>query len=349
MRETRVSRVLNIQYPIIQGPFGGGLSSVKLLSIVSNMGGLGSFGAHHLTSEDIESLDREIRTQTQKPYALNLWVSDHDRDGLHLSKSAFEETYVALKPFFDELGLERPEYPERFGQKFSEQIESILKVRPPVFSFVFGIPDKAILNECKKRSILTIGTAVTLDEAIALDEAGVDLIVATGFEAGGHRVSFLKEAEDSLYGLMALIPQVVDHVKAPVIAAGGLVDRRSADAALVLGAEGVQIGTAFLATEESNAGSLHRSVLFSKDAKDTGLTRAFSGRLARGVKNKFMLEMENQRDKIAPYPAQNWFTSKLKRAAIEKGRIDLMSLWCGQGAALLKHHSAAEVMNSLIS
>jgi nitronate monooxygenase len=345
---TRVSALLKIMHLIIQGPFGGGLSSVELLAAVSNLGGLGSFGAHHMTPEDIETLDLSIRKSTGRPYAINLWISDHDEDGLQLSVADFEKTYQTLRPYFDELGLDKPDYPSRFGQVFEEQIEVLLRVRPPVFSFVFGVPDKAILKECQARSIVTLGTAATVDEAVALDEAGVDLIVATGFEAGGHRVSFLKRAEDSLNGLMALIPQVVDNVRAPVIAAGGIADRRGARAAFSLGAEGVQVGTAFLATSESNAGLLHRSMLHSKEARATGLTRAFSGRLARGIENRFMVEMREQLDKIAPYPAQGWFTGKLKRAAIAQGRVDLMSLWCGQGAPLLKHHTAAEVFQSVI-
>jgi nitronate monooxygenase len=344
MEQTRVSQKLKIKYPIIQGPFGGGLSSTKLLSAVSNAGGLGSFGAHHLSPDKIKSLNQEILALTKNPFAINLWVGDEDNGALHMSKEDFEKTYQVLKPYFDELNLSKPEYPERFGEKFTEQIEAILEIKPPAFSFVYGIPDQAILAECKKRSIVTIGTAITPDEAVALDEAGVDLIVATGFEAGGHRVSFLKEAEKSLFGGLSLIPQTVDLVKAPVIAAGGIADHRGVKAAMALGAEGVQVGTAFLATEESNTNDLHRSKLFSAEARYTGLTRAYSGRLARGIENRMMLENKTH----APYPAQNWFTGKLKAEAIKQGRGDLMSLWCGQSAPLLKYRNAESVFKSLI-
>lgn len=348
MRDSRVSQTLGIKYPIIQGPFGGGLSSVNLLAAVSNGGGLGSFGAHYLTSLEIETLDKEIKAKTNKPYALNLWVSDQDENGLHLDRERFEKTYELLKPYFEELNVPKPEYPEKFGQKFSEQVETILKLKPPVFSFVYGVPDEAILKECRKQKIITIGTACTPDEAQLLDEKGVDLIVATGLEAGGHRVSFLKKAEDSLYGNFALIPQVVDRVKAPVISAGGIVDHRGVQAAFILGAEGVQVGTAFLATGESNAPDIHRKKLFTKEAHYTNLTRAYTGRLARGIENRMMVEMRSKLDQLAPYPAQSWFTGKLKKAAIEQGRADLMSLWSGQSAALLKHHTALEVLESLI-
>ncbi len=344
MKETRVSKKINLKYPIIQGPFGGGLSSTKLLATVSNSGGLGSFGAHHLQPIQIKKLCSEILTLTRNPFAINLWISDQDDNGLQMSQADFEKTYQVLKPYFDELNLSKPEYPSRFGEKFTEQIEAILEIKPPVFSFVYGIPDRAILSECRRRNIVTMGTAITPDEAVALDQAGVDLIVATGFEAGGHRVSFLKEAEKSLYGTLSLIPQTVDKVKAPVIAAGGIADWRGVKAALTLGAEGVQVGTAFLATEESNADNLHRLKLFSPEAKNTALTRVYSGRLARGIENRMMLEHEVH----APYPAQSWFTGKIKTEAIKQGRTDLMSLWCGQSAPLLKYHHAEEVFKSLI-
>lgn len=345
---TRVTEKLGITYPIIQGPFGGGLSSIPLLATVSNAGGLGSFGAHHLSASEIENLVTDIRIQTQKPFAINLWIKDHDGDGLAPMRETFERAYSVLKPYFDELGLDKPAYPESFGYTFDEQIEAILKTKPPVFSFVYGIPTPEILLECNKNGIITIGTAITVDEALALDDAGVDMVVATGFEAGGHRVAFLREAEDSLIGTMSLIPQSVDRIKAPIIAAGGIADTRGIKAAFALGAEAVQIGTAFLACEESYASPLHKKKLFSPDARYTALTRAFTGRLARGIVNRIMTEMQPHASDFAPYPAQSWFTGQVKRACIEQNRDDLMSLWCGQSAPLLQHQRASELMQALI-
>jgi nitronate monooxygenase len=347
--QTEVSRRLGILYPIVQGPFGGGVSSIQLLTTVSNAGGLGSFGAHHLSPQKIEELIAEARGKTAKPFAINLWVSDHDAEGLKPSRESFDRAYQALRPYFEELGVPAPAYPESFGQRFEEQVEAVLRARPPVFSFVFGIPDKAILNECRSRGILTIGTAVTLDEAIAVDEAGVDMIVASGFEAGGHRVSFLKPAEDSLIGTFSLIPQVVDRVRAPVIAAGGIADARGIRAALALGAGGVQIGTAFLACEESSANAYHKKKLFSPEARYTALTRAFTGRLARGIENRFIREMRGRYAELCPYPAQSWLLSQLKPAMAAEGRDDLMSLWAGQSASLLRHKKAADLIRSLVS
>ena len=345
----RVSELLGITYPIIQGPFGGGLSSVKLLATVSNAGGLGSFGVHHLTPAQIEALGQEIRAQTQKPFALNLWVSDHDADGDRLSPAAFAHHLARLRPYFQELGVPEPAYPERFGQRFAEQVEALLAVNPPVFSFIFGIPAPEILQECRRRHIVTIGTATTLAEALALEEADVDLIVVSGFEAGGHRAAFLRTAEDSLTGTFALIPQVADRVKTPIIAAGGIADSRGIVAAMTLGAQGVQIGTAFLACEESGTNALHRQMLFSQEAQDTALTRAFTGRLARSIRNRFVQEMQPLAITLPPYPSQSWLAGQLRQAAIAQGRADLIALWAGQAAPLLRHHHAADLMQALVS
>jgi nitronate monooxygenase len=345
----RVAERLQIRYPIIQGPFGGGLSSTQLVATVSNAGGLGSFGAHHLPPAQIHELAREIRSLTPKPFALNLWVSDHDAGGDYLTEERFAQQLARLRPYFQELGLPEPTYPERFGQRFEEQVAALLAVKPPVFSFIFGIPDPAILQECRQQGIVTIGTATTLAEALALEEAGVDLMVVSGFEAGGHRASFLRPAEDSLMGTFALVPQVADQVKTPIIAAGGIADGRGIVAAMALGAQGVQIGTAFLACEESGTHARHRQMLFTDAARDTTLTRVFSGRLARSIRNRFSEEMKPFAQTVAPYPSQSWLTGQLRQAAIAQGRTDLIALWAGQATPLLRHHHAAELMQALVS
>lgn len=345
---TEATRILGIAHPIIQGPFGGGLSTVKLAATVSNMGGLGSYGAHVLAPDEIVRLAGELRAQTSKPFALNLWVSDHDEGGEALDAESFERAWKLFAPYFAELGIDEPEPPVHFHPAFDKQVEALIEARPPVFSFVFGIPSRAILQACRVRSIVTVGAATTIAEAQALDEAGVDLIVATGFEAGGHRPSFLARAEDSLMGTFALTQLVSRRVKRPVVAAGGIADADGLRAALTLGAQAGQIGTAFLACAESNATEAHRAVLFSEQAQQTVLTRAFSGRLARGVHNRWSAEWAARAADIAPFPVQNWFLSKLRPAAISAGRTDLVSLWGGQIAPNLRHRSAAALMASLI-
>lgn len=335
---------LGLRAPIVQGPFGGGLSTVRLAATVAELGGLGSYGAHVLSPEAIERTVAELRVATTGAFAINLWVSDHDPGGEQLDRAGFDALVRHFAPYLRELGLDDPAPPERYHPSFAQQIEVVLELRPPVFSFVFGIPSAKVLAACRQRGIATIGAATTIAEARALDEAGVDAIVATGFEAGGHRPSFLAAAEASLMGTFALTPLVADRVKVPVIAAGGIVDRRGVRAATALGAAAVQLGTAFLACEESGASAEHRAMLFDAEAHDTVLTRVFTGRLARGLRNRWIDEQARPQ---APFPIQSWFVSHLKRAATQQHRTDLLSLWGGQIAPNLQHRTAGALMTSL--
>jgi nitronate monooxygenase len=345
--QTTAARLLKIAHPIVQGPFGGGASSVELTAAVSNLGGLGSFGAHIFTPQQIKDIIARIREQTEAPFALNLWVNNADAKMAEFDSRSFDSQVERLLPYYSALGLDSPRDPDCFGQNFDEQVEALVEAGPPVFSFVFGIPSQRILESCRSRGILTMGNATTVEEARAIEAAGVDIVVATGSDAGGHRVSFLQSAETSLMGTFALIPQVRDAVSIPVIAAGGIADGRGVAAALTLGADGVQIGTAFLACKESGANPWHRSALFSLEARQTMLTRAYSGRLARVIRNHFSERMSMDAN-VAPYPAQNWFTNTLSQSAIEQGRGDLLWFQAGQSASLLRHHAVAELFQSLV-
>ena len=346
---TEVTRRLKLDAPIVQGPFGSGLSAVDLVVAVSEGGGLGSFGVHHLDGAGIRAVDAQIRARTSRTFALNLWIPLGDSDDPQMTEAQWKAAVELLRPYFDELRVPLPARPVRFGPRYQEQIETLLELRPPVFSFVFGVPDAAVLDRCRSLGIATLGVATTPAEATALENAGVDMIVASGFEAGGHRASFLREPEDCLTGTMALIPQVVDTVKIPVLAAGGIVGGRGTAAALKLGASAVQIGTAFLACQESNATPLHREKLFSTDARRTTLTRGFTGRLARSIHNEFIDALRGKEPVLAPYPVQAWLTAQLKSAALAANRADVISLWSGQGAPLLKHRHAAELLRALVT
>lgn len=347
-KNTSITRRFDLAAPIIQGPFGSGLSSVELVVAVCESGMLGSFGVHHLDGNGIHEVAQQIRARTDKPFALNLWIPLHDSEEPQLSDAQFNETREIMRPYFEQLNVPLPTRPERFGPSYEEQVRAVLEVRPAVFSFVFGVPSPEVLRECREREIVTIGTATTPAEAVLLEQSGVDMIVATGFEAGGHRVSFLKPAEDCLTGTLALIPQVVDAVKLPVIAAGGIADGRGIAAALMLGAQAVQIGTAFLACEESSASPTHRQKLFSASAAETALTRAFTGRLARGIRNRFIDEMKLHEYQFSQYPVQAWFTAQLKAAATKLDRDDLVPLWSGQSAPLLRYRKARDLIQALI-
>src|ERR1039457_6845773 len=252
----RLTVKLGIDYPIIQGSLGG-LSSQRLTAAVSNFGGLGSFGAHGLAPEAIKDVIAEIRSLTSKPFAMNLWVSMEDEGARASNESGFNRSLAPLAIHLAALGAPRPAYKPYSPARFEDQARVLLDAKVPAFSFIYGIPPKEILEECRAKSIVTIGAATTPDEAAALQEAGVDAIAASGFEAGGHRGSFLRAAEDSLTGTLSLVPQIVDIVDVPVIAAGGIGDARGVIATLAIGAEAVQMGTVFLAYEESGASRLH--------------------------------------------------------------------------------------------
>jgi nitronate monooxygenase len=346
---TQVSTRLSLDAPIIQGPFGSGLSSVELVVAVSESGGLGSFGVHHLDAAGIREVAARIRARTRRSFALNLWIPHQDGDDPPLTEAQWNAAIDLLRPWFVELRVEVPARPARFMPRYEEQVEAVLEVAPPVFSFVFGVPGPDVLERCRRAGTTTLGAATTPAEAKLLADAGVDMVVASGMEAGGHRVSFLREPEECLTGTLALVPAVVDTVRVPVIAAGGIVDARGIAAVRALGAGAAQLGTAFLACEESNASALHRQMLFSAAAARTTLTRAFSGRLARSIHNEFVEKLRGREAVLPPYPVQGWLTARLKEAALKAGRADVLSLWAGQGAVGLRHCRARELFASLAS
>ena len=222
---TRVSRTIGVAYPILQGPFGGRHSTPALAAAVSNAGGLGGFGAVGLEPEDIEQVVADIRERTRNPFAVNLWVPIAGQDDAEVPAQAAERAVARLRPFLTEYGIATPSLPAT-GPPFHQQIEALLRASPPVFSFVMGVPERAIVDEIRRRGAKSIGTATTVDEAVALQAAGVDVIVASGSDAGGHRGSFLTSVDRSLVGTMSLVPQIVDAVDVPIVAAGGIVDGR---------------------------------------------------------------------------------------------------------------------------
>lgn len=345
---TKVTELLGIEYPIMQGPFGGNFSTVELTAAVSNSGGIGGYGAYTLSPQEIIDINSKIKASTSKPYNINLWVSDNDVPGGTVTDEQYEAAKKIFKPYFDQAGIPVPEKPAPFKSRFENQLQVIFDIRPKLFSFVFGIPSADVLEQCRKLGIKTAGAATTLDEAIALENAGVDLVIAAGFEAGGHRPSFLAPAEQSTIGTFVLLQLIREKVKAPVVAAGGIADGRGIAAALTLGADGVQIGTAFLATEESGALPAHRQMLLSGAAKNTSLTRAFTGRLGRGIATQLAKDLAGKEDHFLPFPLQGSFMSSLRKAAIEQQKWDLLLFWSGQIAPVLHHTKVSELMQSLV-
>jgi len=339
----RLQKLFGIDIPVVLGPFGG-LSSVALTAAVSEGGGLGSFGLYGYAPDRIRDTVHALRAATSRPIAVNLWLPRGDE--VTPSDLDLGPFLRAAEPLFAAVGVTPLAPPASFLPSLDDQLEAVFAARPDVLSVVYGVPDAAVLTRARELGIRVVGTATSVAEAVALEASGVDAIVATGAEAAGHRVSFLNDPAHSLVGTFALVPQVVDAVDVPVIAAGGIADRRGVAAALALGAEGVQVGTAFLRTTQSAATAGHRAAIAAAADTDTVLTRAMSGRLARGIPNRAMREIEAS-GMIAPFPAQNWLTGVFRAAATAAGDADLVSLWAGQAAGLTRFDDAAEVMAEL--
>jgi nitronate monooxygenase len=341
----RLEALLGLDHPIVQGPFGGGFSTVVLAAAVADAGGLGSYGAHILSPDQIVTLVAELKKATRQAFAVNLWVPQRGESESRAQAADVER----LRPYYERLGVPEPDITQRAGQDFDDQIDALLAAEPPAISFVMGVPPQRVLAEARRRGIVTIGTASTVDEAVALEAAGLDAVVASGTDAGGHRGAFLRPVQESLVGTFSLVPQVADAVSVPVIAAGGIADGRGVAAALALGADGVQIGTGFLATEESGASAIHKQALHGPEARVTVLTRLFSGRLARSIQNRFVREMAAFEGDVPPYPVQNALMLPVRRAAGEQGLPDYVNLWAGQAAPLTQARTAGDYIKALLA
>jgi nitronate monooxygenase len=338
---------LGIEYPLIQGPLNG-LPTQHLTAAVSEFGALGSFGAHGLAPAAIQEAIAQIRSLTSRPFAVNLWVSVEDEGARSVDAERFERSARYVSQFIEKLGGVAPRFQPYAGLRFEQQVRVLLDANVAAFSFICGIPNREILEECRRRGICIIGAATTPDEARVLETHGVEVIVASGFEAGGHRGSFLRPAEHSLMGIFSLLPQVVDAVSVPVVAAGGIANARGVLAALALGAQGVQLGTAFVATEESGAHPLHRAMLGTKRAEKTSLTRNLTGRWARGVENELLARMNAPDVQVLPYPLQRSLVRSVTAAAEKAGDAEHMVLWAGQSAALCREKNATQLLRDLI-
>jgi nitronate monooxygenase len=332
---------LGIAHPIIQAPMAGGGSTPALAAEVSNAGGLGFLGAAYLTPAQIA----EVRTRTSNPFGVNLFCGGYERAGAAEPVSPAMMALIARH--HAALGLPPPEAPPPQRDPAPAQIEALLAVRVPAFSFTFGMPAPDIVARFKSAGTVVIGTATTVEEGVQLAAAGVDAIQVQGAEAGGHRGTFAAPFERAMVGLMALVPALADAVDVPVIASGGIMDGRGIVAAEALGAAAVALGTAFLACDEAGVPEAYKAAILRAREDRTALTRAFSGRPARGIVNAFLDEAEAS-GAIAPFPAQNALTRPMRTAAAKAGDIERLSLWAGQGLRLARRMKAAELVRVLV-
>lgn len=342
---TTLTDGIGIEHPIIQAPMAGGGDTPELVAAVCEAGGLGSIGGAYLTPCQILGSAQKVRTLTERPFGVNLFAP--------MQAAERTDTMAAISlvtPFYEELGLPKPDAPKASEFIFEEQLTAALETGARVFSFTFGIPPQAVIEAAKSRGMLVMGTATNASEAIELERRGVDAVVAQSAEAGGHRGTFSGDFENGMVGAIALIPLVADSVSVPVIASGGIMDGRGIAAALVLGASAVQLGTAFLTAEEAGIPDTYKEAILRASETDTRITRAFSGRPARGIRNRFMKAFEGDRtdDGILPFPLQNTLTRPVRAAAAKQGRSEFLSLWAGQGLGLARRLPASEIMAALV-
>jgi len=343
---TELTRRLKLSHPIFQAPLAGGGDTPELVAAVCNAGGLGFIGAAYLSADQIRDRSRAIRERTQRPFGINLFAPLQPPDADIDVRPALKQ----VAPYYAELQLPAPEPPQVGKDRFESQLAAVLESGASVFSFTFGILPPGALDALK-RSMLVLGTATSVAEAVALEQAGVDAIVSQGSEAGGHRGSFVTAFEFAMIGTMALVPQVVDAVSIPVVASGGIMDGRGIAAALALGADAVQLGTAFLTCHEAGVPEGYKQRILTAHEDETRVTRVFSGRQARGLVNRFMTEMEASGNPkaVLPFPLQNDLTRPLRNAATRQDRSEYLSLWAGQGVRLSRSQSAADLVARLVA
>jgi nitronate monooxygenase len=324
---------------------GGGPGTPELAAAVSEAGGLGSLGAAYMSPSQLYDAIRKIRSLTRKPFNVNLFAG-----GIETGTSFDPGPMLALlAEVHQKLGLLAPVLPAMPADPFPAQLEVVLEERPAVFSFTFGIPDGDSLRRLKSAGILVLGTATTLEEGRLLERAGVDGIVAQGAEAGAHRGTFAGSFEASMVPLQDLLRGTVRECSLPVIASGGMMDGREIAAALANGAVAAQLGTAFLACPECGASEAYKRAILSAGRDTTVITRAFSGRPARGLKNAFIARLEGREEIILPYPLQNALTRPMRTAAGQHGDSEYLSLWAGQGVARARSLPAGELVRRLVA
>ena len=323
----------------------GGIDTPLLVSTVGERGGIGFIGAAYLSPDRLSSAVAEVRSLTERPFGVNLFGPVF-RPGL---PADIGRAIAAVTPAYASLGLQDPTGPGVPDDLFDARLEVALNSGATALSFILSPPTDTAVDETRRRGMTLIGTATTVAEGRHLEELGVDAVVAQGAEAGGHRGTFAADVSLSLVGTMALVPQMVDALEIPVIAAGGIMDGRGIAAALALGAQAVQMGTVFLATEESGADATYtRSVLAAADG-DPVVTTVFTGKPARAIRNRFIVEIEDAGEAaVLPFPYQGELTGPIRSAAKRQHQAGYQAHWAGQGVGMARSLSTRDLMSRLV-
>ena len=328
----------SLRLPLVVAPMGG-QSTPELAAAGSNAGALGSLACAYQEPSAIGDAIARARQLTAKPFMVNLF---NRLPAPSMDEAVVDHAVSATRGIRAELGLADPPIKPPFHPDFDEQMDVILREKPAVFSFCFGVLESSYLRACKERGIFVMGTATTVEEALALADSGVDAITAQGTEAGGHRAIFDPAAPEPGISTLGLVRAIAARVKLPIVAAGGLMTGADIARALDAGATAAALGTAFLLCPEVTVSAPWREAL--RTGGETVLTRAFSGRLARGLANRFHREIHAW----MPFPAQNAFTRDIRNASAKAGRADFLSLWTGTGVSRIRSGlTAAQIIAEL--
>jgi nitronate monooxygenase len=334
---------LGIKHPIIQAPMAGGPSTPELIAAVSNAGALGSLGSAYSTPEQIAADIEKIRALTDKPFNVNLFAGGYTPE----SQVDAAPMLALLAEIHEALRIPPPKLPPWPINPFEKQLEAVLEARPAVFSFTLGIPRPQAMARLKVAGIAIFGTATTRQEGKMLEASGVTAIVAQGAEAGSHRGTFAGPFESAMIPTSELVRSLRAAVSTPIIASGGLMDGRDIAEAIARGASAAQLGTAFLVCPEAGTPEAYRRAMLTARADTTVITRAFSGRPARGLLNTFISKLEGKEKIILPFPLQNALTRPMRTAAAQLGESGYLSLFVGQGVTRARAMPAAELVQRL--
>jgi nitronate monooxygenase len=337
--KNKLTSLLKIEYPILQAPMLV-VSTPEMVAAVSNENCLGILPLGYASPEKAKAQITKLKTLTGKPFAVNVFPYvppqlENEIDNAPLRR-IFQKYNV---PFFDTVPDKDP------FESYESVLNLVIEERIPAVSFHFGIPSREVMEKLKANGIITLATATSVKEADMIESAGIDIVVAQGIEAGGNRGTFIEEPLPQV-GLFSLLPQIADKVKIPVIAAGGIMDGRTVAAALMLGASGVQIGSALIRAKESGAPNSWKQAVAKAGDTSTVLTNVWSGRYGRCLENEFTKEMSSS--PVYPSPIQHYLTSKLREAGRAKDLPGIQSLWAGQSAHYAKDRNTKDIIRSII-
>lgn len=328
----------NIHKPIIQAPMAGA-TTPKLVSACCEAGILGSIGAGYLNGEETRAFIQEVKRATNKPFAVNLFIQEQPQ----IDTNVLQQARMALQPIYEQLNIPAVQTVVS-DELYAGQLQAVIEEQVPICSFTFGIPTASDIQRLKEAGIYTIGTATTLQEALAVEAAGLDAVVAQGKEAGGHRGSFIEPIE--LIPQRELLRQIIDNVTIPVIAAGGIMTAEHVQEALQAGAAAVQLGTVFLVATESEISPVHKEAILQSKESSTTLTKAFTGKIARGLANEFTEQLKEAA--VAPYPLQHHLTVSIRKESAKQKRPEFLSLWMGENSFMATEAPIANIVETML-